>query len=148
MVTSMKMPVFWNVAPCSLIDVWLITLMLEAVSSSETLVSIYQTTWCNISEYSYLHMELLIIKFSPSCHFIPLRSEYRRGFRVVDLNEICILNCAPIFCMICCFLRNLILKYQTHWCSYNALDLREVPGLNGGPGYQLFWISFLRQILG
>jgi hypothetical protein len=29
--------------------------MMEAVSSSETLVSIYQTTWYSIPEHSYLY---------------------------------------------------------------------------------------------
>jgi hypothetical protein len=30
-------------------------LMMETVSSSETLVNFYQTTWCNIPEDSHLH---------------------------------------------------------------------------------------------
>jgi hypothetical protein len=33
----------------------MIALMMEAVSSSETLVSIYQTSWFNIPEDSHLH---------------------------------------------------------------------------------------------
>jgi hypothetical protein len=45
-VTSMKMAVFWDVVP--------ITPMTEAVSTSETLVNIYQTTWHNIPEDSHL----------------------------------------------------------------------------------------------
>jgi hypothetical protein len=32
-----------------------ITLIMEAVSTSETLVNIYQTTWCNIPEDSHIH---------------------------------------------------------------------------------------------
>jgi hypothetical protein len=40
----MMMAVFWDVA-----------LMMEAVSSSETSVNIYQTTWCNIPKDSHLH---------------------------------------------------------------------------------------------
>jgi hypothetical protein len=32
-----------------------ITLLLEAVSTSETLVSYYETTWCNIPEGCHLH---------------------------------------------------------------------------------------------
>jgi hypothetical protein len=63
------MAVFWDVAPCSLVDIdrcfrgayclhyqgvsSLTTLMMEAVSSSETLLNIYQTTWCNIPEDSH-----------------------------------------------------------------------------------------------
>jgi hypothetical protein len=38
----MEMAVFWGV-------------MIEAVSSSETSISIYQTSRCNIPECSYLH---------------------------------------------------------------------------------------------
>jgi hypothetical protein len=37
-------------------DVYYITLRTEAVSFSETLVTVYQTTWCNIPEDSHLHM--------------------------------------------------------------------------------------------
>jgi hypothetical protein len=33
----------------------IIVLMMEAVSTSETLISIYQNTWRNIQEYSRLH---------------------------------------------------------------------------------------------
>jgi hypothetical protein len=43
-------------------------LMIQAVSSSETSVSVYQTTWCYISEDSYLHDvnladEMVTVKF-------------------------------------------------------------------------------------
>jgi hypothetical protein len=38
----MKKAVFWDVAPCSLVD---ITLIMEAIISSETSISVYQTTW-------------------------------------------------------------------------------------------------------
>jgi hypothetical protein len=48
----MNMAVFWDVVPCSLID---IDLMIEAVSFSETSVFIYQTTRCNIPQDSHLH---------------------------------------------------------------------------------------------
>jgi hypothetical protein len=57
------MAVFWDVPPCRLADVHRRfrgayclhhqgdeRLMMEAVSSSETLVNIYQTTWYNIPE--------------------------------------------------------------------------------------------------
>jgi hypothetical protein len=33
----------------------LIALMMETISTSETSVNIYQTTRCNIPEYSHLH---------------------------------------------------------------------------------------------
>jgi hypothetical protein len=63
-VTSTNMAVFGDVAPCSLVDTghvsWeltasVITLTTEAVTSSETSVNIYQTTWCYIPEDSHLH---------------------------------------------------------------------------------------------
>jgi hypothetical protein len=41
---SMKVAVIWNVALC----IQVITLMKKAVTPSEMLVSIYQTTQCNI----------------------------------------------------------------------------------------------------
>jgi hypothetical protein len=44
---SMKMAVFWVVAPC-------ISLMMEAASTSETSVNFYQTTWRNNPEDSQL----------------------------------------------------------------------------------------------
>jgi hypothetical protein len=58
--TSTKMAVFRDVEPCSLIDTDRCsriaycldhhTLMMEAISSSEMSVRIYQATQCNISE--------------------------------------------------------------------------------------------------
>jgi hypothetical protein len=48
--TEPKMAVFWVVAPCSLVEVyrrfrdWAIALMMEAASTSETSVNLYQTT--------------------------------------------------------------------------------------------------------
>jgi hypothetical protein len=51
------MAVFWVVAPCSLIEVYrLIVLMMEAESTSETSVNFYQTTRRNIPEDSHLHI--------------------------------------------------------------------------------------------
>jgi hypothetical protein len=47
---SMKMNVFWDVAPCSLI-----ALMMKAASTSETSVNFHQITRRNISEDSHLH---------------------------------------------------------------------------------------------
>jgi hypothetical protein len=57
-VANMKMTAFWVVAPCSLVEVLLITLMMEAVSTSETSVNFYQTTWCNNLEDSHLQLYL------------------------------------------------------------------------------------------
>jgi hypothetical protein len=64
MAASMKMTVFCNVAPCSFIEIHghfrgvyccLNTLMMEAVSTSETSVNFYETTWPDIPEDSLLH---------------------------------------------------------------------------------------------
>jgi hypothetical protein len=66
---AVKMAVFWDVAPYSLVDINQCfrgaycfhhqddesLLMMEAVRSFETLVIIYQTTWCNIPEDCHLH---------------------------------------------------------------------------------------------
>jgi hypothetical protein len=54
----MKMAVFWDVAPCSLVEVYrrlrvvcdVIALMMEAASSSETSVNFYQTARRNNPE--------------------------------------------------------------------------------------------------
>jgi hypothetical protein len=65
----MNMAVFWDIALCSLVDIdqgfrgpyclhHQITLMLEAVSSSETSVNFYKTTRRNILEYSHIHTRL------------------------------------------------------------------------------------------
>jgi hypothetical protein len=55
MVASMKRAVFWVAVLCNLVEVYqhfrgapssgLIALMMEAARTSETLVTIYQTTW-------------------------------------------------------------------------------------------------------
>jgi hypothetical protein len=41
------------------VDGWVMVLMMEAVSSSGTLVNIYQTTWHNIPEDSHLSFSFL-----------------------------------------------------------------------------------------
>jgi hypothetical protein len=48
---DLKMAVFWVVAPCSNQGV----LMMEAASTSETSVDVYQTTWRYNPEDSHLH---------------------------------------------------------------------------------------------
>jgi hypothetical protein len=57
----MKMTVSQDAASCILVDVdgrvrtlYFITQTMKAVSSSKTLVNIYQTTGCNIQENSHL----------------------------------------------------------------------------------------------
>jgi hypothetical protein len=73
---SMKMTVFGDIAPCSLVDVHrrfrsvyclhhhgdeqLIALMMEAVSSSETQINLYQAERRNIPEDSHLHILLAV----------------------------------------------------------------------------------------
>jgi hypothetical protein len=48
----MKMTVFWDVLLCSLV-------MMVAVSTSETSVNFYQTTWHNIPEDTQLHLTVV-----------------------------------------------------------------------------------------
>jgi phage tail sheath gpL-like len=54
----MKIAVFWNVVPCSLVEV---TNVLKAASTSETLVNFYQTTRYNIPEDSYLQVKTIFL---------------------------------------------------------------------------------------
>jgi hypothetical protein len=54
----MKLAVFWVVVLCTVIKVHAITLMMEAASTSETLVNFYQTTWRNNPEDSHLQIEV------------------------------------------------------------------------------------------
>jgi hypothetical protein len=59
------MVVFWDVAPCSLVEIdrrfRAIALTIEAVSTSETSAILYQTKRCNILEDNHLHVGLFII---------------------------------------------------------------------------------------
>jgi hypothetical protein len=58
------MAVFWDVAPCSVVDtdvskkltasIIRVMMMMEAANSSETSVNIYKTTWHNIPEDNHL----------------------------------------------------------------------------------------------
>jgi hypothetical protein len=53
----MKMTVFWDVAPCSLVEVYPClrgALMIKAASTSETSVNVYETTRRNILEDSHI----------------------------------------------------------------------------------------------
>jgi hypothetical protein len=81
------MAVFWNVAPCSLVefnqsfrgayclhhqDDTLIALMMGALSTYETLVNFYQTTQRNISEDSHL------------------RTHHRENLKSHSFNTVCV----------------------------------------------------------
>jgi hypothetical protein len=65
MAASIKMAVFWVVVPCRLVEVYdilvmhaasIIRAMMEAASTSETLLNFYQTTRRNNPEDSHLQM--------------------------------------------------------------------------------------------
>jgi hypothetical protein len=56
------MAIFWDVAPCSLVDndqhfKVIIALMKKTTSFSETMVNIDQTTWYKIPEASHLYTQ-------------------------------------------------------------------------------------------
>jgi hypothetical protein len=76
---TMKISVLWDVAPCCLVDIdrrfrgaYCLHYKGEAVSSSETSVSIYQITRRNIPEDSHVRPEELF--------------EYNSGFVVIVLS--------------------------------------------------------------
>jgi hypothetical protein len=73
----MKFRVFWNVLPCSQVDVD-IALMMEAVRTSETLVNINLTTRQYIPEYSKLNKSTIYFtgfgRFSLQMESISLNS--------------------------------------------------------------------------
>jgi hypothetical protein len=66
----MKMAVYWVTALCRLVRVYLVSdvptasmirfsliaLMMEAVQASETVVNLYQSTWCYNPEDSHLQI--------------------------------------------------------------------------------------------
>jgi hypothetical protein len=55
----MKVKVFWDMIPCSLIDLYQCSekpnLVMEAAGSSETITHIYHIAFDNITENVYLH---------------------------------------------------------------------------------------------
>jgi hypothetical protein len=68
--TGMKMTVFWNVAPCSLLDIDQFLKdhlhqdndMLEPVRSSETSVGVYQAAWRRFKKTAiYFHISCFIL---------------------------------------------------------------------------------------
>jgi hypothetical protein len=61
MAVSTKMTVFWVVALCRLVA---ITLMMEAVRTSEMLVNLYQSTWRYNPEDGHLHYLLIVMKLT------------------------------------------------------------------------------------
>jgi hypothetical protein len=71
----MKMAVFWDFAPCSLVEIYrrfrdtyclhhqaLTALMMDAESTSESSVRFYQTTWRNVPEDSHLYTNYMVRK--------------------------------------------------------------------------------------
>jgi hypothetical protein len=60
MVASMKFGVFWDVAPCSQVEV---DLMMEAVCTSEMSVNFNLTTWRYIPKDSKLHYVCIVSLF-------------------------------------------------------------------------------------
>jgi hypothetical protein len=75
--TSMKTAVFWDVAPCSLVDIddvsevlavsiirvmSLVALVIETVSTSETSVNIYQASRRNVPEDNHLRVQCFCYK--------------------------------------------------------------------------------------
>jgi hypothetical protein len=70
MAASMKMAVFWVVAPCSMVEAYQcfrgalqgIALNLEAASTSEMSVNFYQTTQCNNPEDSHLQFQIKLLE--------------------------------------------------------------------------------------
>jgi hypothetical protein len=93
----MKMTVFWNFVPFSLVEIYrrftgacyLIDLIMEAVSTSETSVNIYQTTRRNIPEDShsqfFLNSSVLLTGWKYSILKIFSR-KYDKNFPVTRLG--------------------------------------------------------------
>jgi hypothetical protein len=52
----MKITVFWDDAPDSLVDIDRSPRGASIITSSEMSVNLYYTTWCSIPEYSHLHV--------------------------------------------------------------------------------------------
>jgi hypothetical protein len=54
MAASMKMTAFWDIVPCTIVSevhtAFIITMMMEALCTSEMSVYFYEITWCYISE--------------------------------------------------------------------------------------------------
>jgi hypothetical protein len=76
MAASLKIIAFWDIAPCSLVEVvrhlrGTYRLMMEAVHTSEMLVYFSETTWCYIPEGYHLHCsqfkKLKYSEFKCSC---------------------------------------------------------------------------------
>jgi hypothetical protein len=68
MAMSMKMAVFWDVVP------WSLALMMEAVSTSDMSVTIYQTTQHNIPEDSHIHPQ--------SCSSLNMRDKVSHTYEI------------------------------------------------------------------
>jgi hypothetical protein len=65
MAASMKMAVFWDVAPCSLVETDRhFILVMDAVRTSGTLVNFYETTRRIIPEDSHIQTNIFFLKNS------------------------------------------------------------------------------------
>jgi hypothetical protein len=92
---STKMAVFWDVAPCSLVEIYqrfrghrsrAIALMMEAASTSETLVNFYQTTRRHIQEDSHLHVPIYMYV----CIFIYWTKETEKQGVYLEKIKLCL----------------------------------------------------------
>jgi hypothetical protein len=87
---SIKMAVFWVVAPCSLVEIYRLSEVLAAsiiramiASTSETLVNSYQTTRRNTPEDSHFqNAELLIVKVG-GAYTVELQGK-QKNIRVIE----------------------------------------------------------------
>jgi hypothetical protein len=67
----MKTAALWDAAPCSLVEAYrFVALMMEAASTSETSVNLYQSTRRNNPEYSHIHTRHLENLISHDLYFI------------------------------------------------------------------------------
>jgi hypothetical protein len=87
---SMKMTVFWDVAPCSLVKVFLrfidaCCLIIKAASTSETSVNFYQTTRRNTPENTHLHTHNM--KFSITIRTTHLSIVLLRDTRIYRVSQ-------------------------------------------------------------
>jgi hypothetical protein len=93
MAASMKMAVFWIIAPCSLVEVYHRQgddgrLMMEAASTSEMSVNFYQTARRNNPEDSHLHQRVhkspQLVPFLKQLNSVNIRSISLRSILIVS----------------------------------------------------------------
>jgi hypothetical protein len=108
--SSIKMTVFWDVAPCNLV-----ALIMEAVGTSETSVNFYQTTWHNIPEdratfkQNVILIRIYILKLFPN-------TNRRKRYLILQMST-------HINSKNCLFLWELI--YINHWLVSCTQELRK-----------------------